>query len=62
MKIKLNIRPDLSRTMKQLSADYKRIYRTDIPDSVFQEMVISLGLDCLQSMLKYKADSMKMEV
>lgn len=62
MTIKLHICPEMSRTIKQLFAEYKKVYRTDIPDFVFQEMIISLGLDCLQSMLKYKADSMKMEV
>ena len=62
MILKIKLHPAMLRTVRQLLADYQRIYRTTVPDSVFYEMIVSLGIEAMDSVLKNKADSMEMEV
>lgn len=62
MILKIKLRPAMLRTLRTLWVDYQLIYRIVVPESVFNEMIVSLGIESMDSVLRNKADSMRMEV
>lgn len=62
MILKIKLRPAMLRTVRLLWVEYQLIYRTVVPESVFNEMIVSLGIESMDSVLRNKADSMRMEV
>lgn len=62
MKPKIRLPLDVCSTIEGLCDKYEEVYRVAIPDFVFFEMIVNLGIDYMCEMLEAKTDSMKSEV
>lgn len=62
MKPKFRLPRQTCATLEVLCDQYKVAYGVRIPEFVFFEMIVNLGIDYMRSMLDAKTDSMKVEV
>lgn len=58
MKSAVRLSIDTCCTIEGLCDDYEDLFGTTVPDSVFFDMIVSLGIDSMRVQLEERADSL----